>query len=84
MGGFVQKNQDPTPLKENGTQAVVGAAIAVIGVLAAANPQSVLLKALNNAAPQLATAVPMVITACGAIIAAFSQPPRFSRGAIRE
>jgi hypothetical protein len=38
----------------------------------------VLLEALNDAVPQLASAVPTVITACGAIIAAFSQPPRIS------
>ena len=65
--------------KENGRNAVVGAVIAVIGVLAAANPGSVLLQALKDAAPQLASAVPTVITACGAIIAAFSPPPRLRR-----
>ena len=65
--------------RPQGTQAVVGAVIAVVGVLSAANPGSVLLKALNDAAPQLASAVPTVITACGAIIAAFSHPPRISR-----
>jgi hypothetical protein len=76
----MQKSYYNSPTERpQGTQAVVGAVIAVIGVLSAANPGSVLLKALNDAAPQLATAVPTVITACGAIIAAFSQPPRISR-----
>jgi len=55
---------------------VLGAVMAVVGVLAAAKPNSVLLRAISDAVPQLATAVPTVITACGAIIAALSQPPR--------
>jgi uncharacterized protein YybS (DUF2232 family) len=63
----------------SGAQAVAGVVIAVIGALAAANPSSALLQVLNEAAPQLAAAVPTVITACGAIIAAFSQPPRLRR-----
>lgn len=76
----MQTNQYPAPRQHSsGTQAMVGAMIAVIGVLAAANPTSVFLKALNDAAPNLATAVPTVVTACGAIIAAFSQPPRLGR-----
>ena len=66
-------------LHRRGTQAVVGAAVAIVGVIAAANPQSAVLRALNHAAPQLADAVPTVITACGAIIAALSQPPRLRR-----
>jgi hypothetical protein len=64
---------------KSGAQAVFGALVAVLGVLAAANPQSVLLRAVNEAVPQIANAVPTVITACGAIIAAFSQPPRLRR-----
>ena len=75
----MQQSQNSVVPPKTGTQAVVGAAMAVVGVLAAANPQSVLLKAINDVAPQLATAVPTVITACGAIIAAFSQPPRLGR-----
>ena len=74
MNGSPYQNDRPS-----GAQAVAGAVIAVIGVLSAANPQSLLLKALSEAAPQLASAVPTVITACGAIIAAFSPPPRFKR-----
>lgn len=75
----MQKLHSPAPPRSSGTQAVVGAVVAVIGALAAANPESVLLKALGDAVPQLAAAVPAVITACGAIIAALSQPPRLSR-----
>ncbi|HEU4993652.1 MAG TPA: hypothetical protein VFT29_02495 [Gemmatimonadaceae bacterium] len=63
----------------SGVRAVLGAAVAVVGALAAANPQSVLLRVINDAVPQIATAVPAVITACGALIAAFSHPPRLGR-----
>lgn len=63
------------PPRPKGVQALVGAAIAIIGVLAAANPTSQLIKALGEAVPQLAAALPTVITACGAIVAAFSSPP---------
>lgn len=66
------------PPKPSGTQAVVGAVLAVVGVIAAANPQNLILQAISNAAPQLAHAVPTVITTCGAIIAAFSTPPRMA------
>jgi uncharacterized protein YybS (DUF2232 family) len=62
-----------------GSRAVFGAVVAVVGVLAAANPQSAVLKALNEAVPQLADAVPTLITACGALIAAFSHPPQLGR-----
>ena len=61
--------------KPRGMQALFGAAVAIIGVLAAANPTSVVLKALGEAMPQLAATLPTVITACGAIVAALSQPP---------
>lgn len=75
---MVQSQRQVAPPK-SGMQAVFGAVVAVIGVLAAANPQSVLLRAINEAVPRIASAVPTVITACGAIIAAFSQPPRLRR-----
>lgn len=66
--------------KPKGLQALVGAAVAIIGVLAAANPTSAILKALGEAVPQLAASLPTVITACGAIVAALSPPPELSRG----
>jgi hypothetical protein len=72
-------NDDNGRIRRDGAQAIVGAAIAIIGVLAAVNPTSVVLRALNDSAPQLATAIPTVISACGAIIAALSPPPRLSR-----
>ena len=65
--------------RASGTQAVVGAVIAIVGVLAQSNPANAVLQAIAEAAPQLAAAVPTVITACGAIVAAFSQPPRLRR-----
>lgn len=57
-------------------RALIGAAIAIVGVVAAANPESAMLRALHQAMPQLADALPALITACGAIVAAFSQPPK--------
>ena len=65
--------------RSRGTQALAGAAIAIVGVLAAVNPESVVLRALHQAMPQIADAVPALITACGAIVAAFSEPPRVGR-----
>jgi hypothetical protein len=66
--------------RPKGVQALFGAAVAIIGVLAAANPTSAILKALGEAVPQLAASLPTVITACGAIVAAMSQPPELRRG----
>jgi hypothetical protein len=63
----------------NGAQAVFGALVAIVGAIAQANPGCTLLKAISEAAPQLATAIPTVITACGAVIAAFSPPPTLRR-----
>lgn len=77
--GSSELGADPTR-KPRGVQALVGAAVAIIGVLAAANPTSVILKALGEAVPQLAASLPTVITACGAIVAALSQPPELKRG----
>lgn len=69
------EQMDVKPQRPKGLQALFGAAVAIIGVLAAANPTSVVLKALGEAMPQLAATLPTVITACGAIVAAMSQPP---------
>jgi hypothetical protein len=78
----MQRSGEPSfpPERSTGAQAVMGAVVAVVGVLAAANPTNMFLKAISDAAPQLATAIPPLITACGAIVAALSQPPRLSRG----
>ena len=59
-----------------GWRAVFGVAMAVVGVLAAANPQNPLLRAINDAVPQVSDALPTLITACGALLAAFSKPPQ--------
>ena len=66
--------------RPKGIQALFGAAVAIIGVLAAANPTSAILKALGEAVPQLAASLPTVLTACGAIVAALSAPPELGRG----
>ena len=67
------------PGRPKGVQALVGAAVAIIGVIAAANPTSAVIAAIADAVPQLAAALPTVITACGAIVAALSQPPELPR-----
>lgn len=73
---------EPTAVSRvHGTRAIAGAAIAIVGVLAAVNPDSVFLRALHQAMPQIADALPAIITACGAIVAAFSEPPRVERRA---
>lgn len=64
--------------KAKGTQALIGAVVAIIGVLSAAHPASALLKALSEAVPQLASVLPVVLTACGSIVAALSDPPDLS------
>jgi hypothetical protein len=62
-----------------GARAFMGVAIAIVGVLAAANPNSPVLRALHHAMPQLAEAVPTLITTCGAVLAALSPPPKVRR-----
>lgn len=74
----MQYVQQTGPPRSSGTQAVVGAVLAVVGVLAAANPSNLVLQAISNAAPQLANAVPTLITTCGAILAAVSAPPKWA------
>lgn len=69
--------------RPKGIQALFGAAVAIIGVLAAANPTSVLLKALGEAVPQLAASLPTVLTACGAIVAAMSDPPELAKRRVK-
>ena len=58
---------------------MLGAAIAIVGALATVHPTSAVLVALSNAVPQLAAALPPLITACGAILAALSEPPEMAR-----
>lgn len=75
-GGAGEAQARPGP---RGRNAIVGALIAVIGVLAAANPGNPVLRALHDAVPVLADTLPTLVTACGAVIAALSQPPRLGR-----
>ncbi len=67
-----------------GARALAGVAIAIVGVLAAANPNSAVLRALNQAMPHLADALPALITAVGALVAAFSPPPKVRRRRARH
>ena len=69
------------PAAAAGARALIGVAVAIVGVLAAVNPDNVLLRAVTQAMPQLADAIPTLITACGSVLAAFSQPPKLRRGA---
>ena len=71
-----------TARSPKGTRAIIGAVVAIMGVLATAHPTSAVLKALSEAVPQLAAVLPMVITACGAIVAALSEPPELPRRSI--
>ncbi len=66
-------------VKPKGGRALFGAAMAIVGALAAVHPANALLVALNQVVPQLAAALPPVITACGALLAALSDPPDMTR-----
>lgn len=68
-----------TTRKAQGGKAMVGVALAILGALAGVQPANVLLAALSEVVPQLASAIPPVITACGAILAAVSEPPATGR-----
>ncbi len=67
-------------LRPTGGRALLGAAMAIVGALAAVHPTSVVFVVLSEEVPRLAAALPPVITACGAILAAVSEPP----GAMRR
>ena len=66
-------------VKPRGAQALLGAAIAMVGALATVHPTNALLVALSEVVPQLAVTLPPVITACGALLAAMSEPPDMGR-----
>jgi hypothetical protein len=65
--------------KPRSTRAWMGVAIAVAGALSAAHPDNEVVQRINIALPQLADVVPALITACGALIAAFAHPPRMKQ-----
>ena len=62
-----------------GARALLGAAIAMVGALATVHPTNAVLVTLSEVVPQLAAALPPVITACGALLAAMSEPPSMAR-----
>ena len=66
-------------VKPKGARALLGAAIAMLGALATVHPTNALLVALSEVVPQLAATLPPVITACGALLAAMSEPPDMGR-----
>jgi hypothetical protein len=61
--------------KPTGGRALMGVALAILGALAGVQPANTLLTALSEVVPQLAGVVPPLLTACGAILAAVSEPP---------
>ena len=61
--------------KPKGGRALMGVALAILGALAGVQPANTLLTALSEGVPQLAGVVPPLLTACGAILAAVSEPP---------
>ena len=78
----MQESTDRTAVsarKPKGARALLGAAIAIVGALATVHPANALLVALSEVVPQLAAALPPVITACGALLAALSDPPKMAR-----
>jgi len=70
-----QQTMPDHPHPRSGVQAVMGALLAVVGMLATAHPGNPILRTLAEVAPRLAEAVPVLITSCGTLIAAFSTPP---------
>lgn len=64
------------PSAPQGLRALLGAAIAMVGALVTVHPTNTLLVALHQVLPQLAIALPPVVTVCGALLAALSEPPR--------
>lgn len=64
-----------------GVRALTAAATAIAGLVLVVNPDNAVARALTSALPALGDALPVVITACGTIVAAFSQPPRLRSGA---
>lgn len=72
----VEQIEDQEPPRRGGLRAILGAAVAVVGVVAAANPQNPVLRAVNVALPALADVIPTIVTVCGAAVAAYSEPPK--------
>ena len=66
-------------VRPRGGRALFGAALAIVGALASVHPANALLVALSEVVPQLAVTLPPVITACGALLAAMSDPPDMGR-----
>ena len=66
-------------VRPRGGRALFGAALAIVGALASVHPANALLVALSEVVPQLAVTLPPVITACGALLAAMSDPPDMRR-----
>ncbi|HXC24573.1 MAG TPA: hypothetical protein VNU46_01570 [Gemmatimonadaceae bacterium] len=61
----------------NGTQAVLAAGMAIMGVVTALFPCTRVTSVVLNVLPQLRVAVPIVLTSVGSIWAAVSHPPTF-------
>jgi hypothetical protein len=74
-----KRRADEVAGKPRGAQALLGAAIAMVGALATVHPTNALLVALSEVVPRLAVTLPPVITAGGPLLAAMSGPPDMER-----
>jgi hypothetical protein len=63
----------------SGLQATIAAATALASLAVALRPGSQVAQAVNRAMPQIGVSLPVLVTACGTIIAAFSHPPRWRK-----
>ena len=64
----------------SGLQSILAAGAAITGVVAAANPNNAIVRALSNAIPVFGGTLPSLVAAIGSIVAAFSRPPRLVAG----
>ena len=71
--------QIPQSQPRRGVQAIIGAATGIAGLVLALHPENAVAQALSRALPQLGDALPVVIGACGTIVAALSHPPQIKR-----
>jgi hypothetical protein len=67
--------------RRSGLQAIFAAATALTGLVLAVHPTSAVVQALGRAIPQIGDALPVVLTACGTVVAALSHPPSLRKPA---
>ncbi|HJQ20551.1 MAG TPA: hypothetical protein VJ867_09405 [Gemmatimonadaceae bacterium] len=55
---------------------MIAALTAIAGLILCTHPDSSVAQAVNRAIPQIGTALPPLVAACGTIVAAISHPPK--------